>query len=93
MFELIKIWYRQNFPSNKTQMARGKVTESRYTFGQGGHQVTVIGAISYITFWDAFTKNWKIGDVVDLEVYWAWANLGYGKTQWLRHARNINLVK
>lgn len=93
MFDLIKIWYRQNFPANKTQQARGKVLKSSFTFGQGGHQVTVIDDVSYITFWDALTKNWKMGDEVNFEVYWAWANLGYGKTQWLRHARNITLAK
>ena len=44
---------------------QGRVDSVDFTFGSIGNQWTVIDGIKYMTFWNAFTKDWKVGDMVE----------------------------
>lgn len=44
---------------------QGRVDSVDFTFGSIGNQWTVIDGVKYMTFWNALTKNWKVGDTVE----------------------------
>jgi hypothetical protein len=62
-------WIRRklDWPPYRTQ---GVVTASEFTFGGAGNQWTIIDGIIYVTYWNAFTKDWNIGDRVNFTVRW-----------------------
>lgn len=49
----------------------GTIENWDFTFGGAGNQWTTIDGERYATYWDVFTKDWEVGDLVEYTVFYA----------------------
>ncbi len=49
------------------KQATGTIEKAEFTSGALGNQWTWIDGVRYMTFWNALTKNWNVGDRVSFK--------------------------
>ncbi len=89
----LREWWYLHYPYASPRIMEGRVEKADFTWGQGGNQWTTINHgrdhIRYATFWDAYSKDWEIGEMVQFEARWERLHLGRNEYKRVLHARNI----